>query len=189
MKLSNKSCRTLGYFFAFFLSLPCFAAVEDPHSVGFLIGEAWPSGQIGGNIDGAVAPGLFYEYAASDVFSLYASGMKSNHDDGQLKLLSTDLGFRANLVYYDKLTPFVDFGMGLYFVNKIVGVANETASKTLFGMNLGLGADLDLSNRFFVGMMLSIHQMFSGATTLPVNGRTELSGRYAGFFLRGGVRF
>ncbi len=189
MKLPKIPCRALGYFFALCLSLPCFAAVEDPNSVGFLVGEAWPSGQIGTGVDGAVAPGIFYDYAASDVFSLYTSVTKSNHNDGLLKLVSTDIGFHANLIYYDKLTPFAEFGMGLYFVNKQVGIASETASKTLFGLNLGLGADLDLSNRFFAGMMLSIHQVFSGSTTLPVNGRTELSGRWAGFFLRGGVRF
>jgi opacity protein-like surface antigen len=134
-----------------------------------------------------VAPGLFYEYAASDVFSLYASAVHSSHSDEALRLWSTNLGMKANLVYFDKLSPYALVGAGLYFVKKKYGA--ETASKTNFGFHLGLGADLDLSERFFIGLEFDIHNLFSSTVTLPVAGRQEISGRWTGFFLKGGVRF
>jgi opacity protein-like surface antigen len=152
-----------------------------------MVGQVWPAGELATNIDGTVAPGLFYEYAASDVFSVYASGVRSSHNEGLLKLLSTNVGIKANLVYFDKLSPYALLGAGLYFVKKQYGL--ETARKTNFGLHLGLGAELDLSEQFFVGLELDVHNLFSGAVNLPARGRTEISGRWTGFFLRGGVRF
>lgn len=188
--------KQLPYFFALFLIVfvgfyprSSKAASDFPHSAGLQVGQAWPAGDIGRDVDGAIVPGIFYEYAASDVFSLLANAYKSSHSDGRLKLTSTSIGIKGNLVYYDKLSPYATVGMGLYFLRKTVGAAQENAEKTLFGINLGLGADLDLSERFFIGMLFTIHNVFSGAVNLPVNGRTELSGRWSGFLLRGGFRF
>lgn len=165
---------------------PAPAAVGD-HSVGLMVGQVWPAGEIGKDVDAAVAPGLFYEYAASDVFSLYASGIRSNHSDGNLKLTSTNVGIKANLFYFDRLAPYALLGAGLYFVDKRFGP--ETASKTNFGLHLGLGAELDLSDRFFVGLEFDLHNLFTSTVTLPGRGRTDISGRWTGFFLRGGARF
>src|SRR5690606_37665639 len=103
------------------------------------------------------------------------------------KLLSTNLGMKANLVYFDKLSPYVLLGAGLYFVEKRIGA--ETASKTNFGLHLGLGAEPDPSQQFCIGLEVDIHHLFTSSLTLPIAGRTEISGRWTGFFLRGGVRF
>lgn len=173
----------LGFIFS---ALPALAAPGD-HSAGLMVGQVWPAGEIATGIDGTVAPGIFYEYGASDVFSLYASGVQSSHDEGLLKLTSTNVGIKANLVYFDKLSPYALVGAGLYFVNKRFGL--ETAKKTNFGLHLGLGAELDISERFFMGLEFDVHNLFSGTVTLPGAGRKEISGRWTGFFLRGGVRF
>lgn len=162
-------------------------AAEGDHSAGLMVGQVWPAGEIGKNVDGAVAPGLFYEYTASDVFSLYAMGVRSSHNNEALKLLSTSLGIKANLVYFDKLAPYAMLGAGLYFVDK--RIATETAEKTNFGIHFGLGAELDLSEKFFIGLQFDIHNLFAGTVDLPIAGRTEISGRWTGFFLRGGLRF
>jgi opacity protein-like surface antigen len=173
--------------------LLCVAAIPNAHAeagdhaVGLVIGQTWPAGEIGQGLDGAVAPGLFYEYAASDVFSVYASGVRSSHNDGALKLTSTNVGIKANLFYIDKLSPYAMLGAGLYFVDKAYG--SERAEKTNFGLHLGLGAELDLSDLFFMGLEFDVHNLFSSTVNLPIRGRTEISGRWSGFFLRGGVRF
>lgn len=164
-------------------------AVAGPgdHAVGLMVGQVWPSGEIGKDVDAAVAPGLFYEYSASDVFSLYASGIRSSHSDDNLKVTSTNVGIKANLFYFDKLSPYALLGAGLYFVNKRFG--NETASKTNFGLHLGLGAELDLSEHAFLGLEFDLHNLFNSRVTLPVAGKVDVSGRWTGFFLRGGYRF
>lgn len=154
-----------------------------------MIGQVWPSGDVGAGMDGNVAPGIFYEYGASEVFSAYAQAVPSSHNDGALKMTATSLGMKAHLVYYDKLAPYVMVGAGLYFVNREVGTARERAKKAVFGVHLALGAELDVSEQFFLGLQFDVHSLFAGSVQLPVNGKTEISGRTAGFFLRGGVRF
>ena len=176
----------LGFLFLALCAAPALAAPGD-NAVGLMVGQVWPAGEIGEDVDGAVAPGIFYEYAASDIFSVYASALHSSHTDGALKLTSTNLGIKANLFYLDKLSPYALLGAGLYFVNKQVGA--ERAEKTNFGLHLGLGAELDLSELFFMGLEFDVHNLFSSTANLPVQGRTEISGRWSGFFLRGGVRF
>jgi opacity protein-like surface antigen len=165
---------------------PAFAEAGD-HSVGLTIGQSWPAGEIGQGLDGALTGGLFYEYAASDVFSVYASGLRGSYNEGALKLTSTNVGIKANLFYIDKLSPYAMLGAGLYFVDKQYG--SERAEKTNFGLHLGLGAELDLSEMFFMGLEFDVHNLFSSTVNLPIRGRTEISGRWSGFFLRGGVRF
>lgn len=175
--------------FGFFIPFLAHSADGD-HSAGLMVGQVWTSGEIGKDVDGAVAPGIFYEYGASDIFSLYASAVTSKHNDERLKLTSTNLGMKAHLLFVDKLSPYALVGAGLYFVKRTVGPPNlEIAKKTVFGLHLGLGAELDLSQKFFVALELDIHNLFSGSVNLPAHGRTEISGRWSGFFLKGGVRF
>lgn len=186
-------CFLLSFCFglAIFLASP-FAFAKDGsahvgHAGGLQLGQIWPAGDVGTNVDSTIGTGLFYEYQASDVFGLKADWVHSNHDD-QLDLDSFTLAIKANLVYYDRLAPFAFFGMGLYGVDKNISPASGNASKTLFGMNFGLGADLDLTESAFVGMYFCVHNLFSGTASTPT-GSYELSGRWSGFFLRGGVRF
>jgi opacity protein-like surface antigen len=183
--------RSLGFLFLGLL-LACPASAESgDHSVGLMVGQVWPAGEIGRDLDGTVGGGLSYEFAASEVFSLYAQGVHSSHNEGALKVTSTNLGMKAHLVYYDKLAPYVLVGAGLYFVKKNVAPppVPETAEKAVFGFHLGLGAELDVSEIVFVGLEFDIHSLFAGTATTPSGRRVEISGRWTGFFLRGGVRF
>jgi opacity protein-like surface antigen len=168
--------------FGFFV--PSFAqAADGDQAAGLMVGQVWSSGEIGKDVEGAVAPGIFYEYGASDIFSLYASGVK---------VTSANLGMKANLLFLDKLSPYALVGAGLYFVKRQITVAprpTEEAKKTVFGLELGVGAELDLSQLFFVALELDIHNLFSGSVSLPSYGKTEISGRWTGFFVKGGVRF
>ena len=174
-----------------FAASPAFAegAGGGDHAAGLMVGQTWAGGDMGAGIEGSVAPGIFYEYSASDVFSAYTQIVPSSFNEGVLKVTSTNVGMKAHLVYYDKLAPYVMVGAGLYFVNKEIGAAKERAKKALFGVHLGLGAQLDLSEMFFLGLQFDVHSFFSGSVNLPIAGKTEISGRTTGFFLRGGIRF
>lgn len=184
----NRTIKSLGFLFLLFFAGSAKAASGD-HSVGLMVGQVWPAGEIAKDVEGAVAPGIFYEYSASEVFSLYAQGVRAYHNEGSLKTTSTNLGMKAHLVYYDKLVPYVMVGAGLYFVKKELSAPREAAEKTVFGLHLGLGAELDLSNLFFIGLQFDVHSLFAGTAITPSSRKQEISGRWTGFFLKGGVRF
>lgn len=158
------------------------------HSAGLQFGQVWPAGKIGDGVDGSTAPGLFYEYSASNVFSLQVSVVRSSHND-RVKLFSTAAGIRANLTYFDKLVPYAFGGVGLYFVDRQPLRTTSNLKTTNFGVNLGLGADLDLGDSFFVGLWIGLHNLFSARGTLPSGASEENSGRWSAFFIRAGVRF
>jgi len=190
-------CFLLTFIFglAIFASSSSIALAKDGgsigHAAGLQFGQVWPAGSIGENVDAAISPGLFYEYQTSEVFGVKADWIRSRHSSGNNDLdIDTFSGaIKANLIYYDSLVPYAFFGMGLYVVDKSVASTNETASKTLFGMNFGFGADLDLSSSAFLGMSFTVHNLFSGNSTLPSGTSHQISGRWSGFFLRGGMRF
>ena len=75
------------------------------------------------------------------------------------------------------------------YSNKAIPQLTIIASKTVFGLHLGLGAELDLSQLFFLGLQFDVHSLFAGTAITPSTKRVEISGRWTGFFLRGGVRF
>ena len=157
------------------------------HVAGVQFGQIWPAGTIGVDVDSTTAPGLFYEYSASEAFALHADFIRNKHDD-KLTVFSTTAGIKANLVYYDQLVPYAFGGVGIYFVDKQVNTPPEDASSTNFGVNMGLGADLDLGNQFLVGLYLAIHNLF-GSKADTSAGKVDLSGRWSGFFIRAGMRF
>ena len=157
------------------------------HAAGLYFGQVWPAGDIGTNANAATAPGVFYEYAASEVFSLLANFTRSSHDS-RLSIFSGTADLKANLVYYDKLVPYAFIGVGLYSVKKELPNSVEEISVTHFGINFGLGSDLDLSDTWFVGLSLALHILFS-ANTDSIAGPTETSGRWSSLFLRVGMRF
>jgi hypothetical protein len=147
--------KLLGFLFlSLAFSFPSQAGPEGTHSAGLLVGQVWPNGDIGSGLEGNAAPGIFYEYSASEVFSGYAQLLSSSHNEGVLKVTATSVGMKAHLVYYDKLAPYVMVGAGLYFVNREVGSAvRERAKKTVFGVHLALGGELDLSLIFIISSL------------------------------------
>lgn len=160
------------------------------HSAGLQLGQVWPAGKIGQNqTDSSTAPGIFYEYAASQMFALQINVIRSSHGD-KLTLLAPTAGIKANLFYFDQLVPYAFAGVGLYFVDRQIGSSTARVSTSNFGVNLGLGADLDLGNSFFFGLWMGLHNLFSARKLVPQTGNLEEnSGRWSAFFIRAGMRF
>lgn len=165
----------------------------NSNAAGFQFGQVWPAGAIGHNADGSIAPGIFYEYAASPIFSVQVNLIRSSHND-ILTLFSTTAGIRANLTYYDRLVPYATAGVGLYSVhrkldNPTVGGPMLEVNTTNFGLNFGLGADLDLSESFFMGLWVGLHNLFGAKTSTSAGTTEENSGRWSALFIRAGMRF
>src|SRR3989338_46314 len=106
------------------------------HAAGLQFGQVWPAGKIGEGVDGSIAPGLFYEFSASQIFALQVNLTRSSHND-RLSVFTTAAGIRANLTFFDRLVPYAAGGVGLYFVNrKTVLAPIEDVDTTNFGLYL-----------------------------------------------------
>lgn len=166
------------------------SAKAEGHAAGLQVGQVWLAGNISDNAENSIGYGAFYEYTASEVFALQVNLLRSSHDE-ILTLTSSTVGFKANLFFYDQLVPYALLGMGLYFTSEDLSnsTVTENVSATVFGLNLGIGADLNLGEMFFAGFQFNLHNLFSSNVKTDNFGEVEVSGRWTGFIVRSGVRF
>lgn len=160
---------------------------SSPHSLSLSVGQIWSAGNLSRDASSTVGSGILYEYAASDVFSMQAGLRRSEHQE-RLGILATTIGIRSNLVYYDQLVPYAFFGAGFYFASSPPEGDNRVNS-THFGINFGVGADLELNHKFFLGLLLSIDNLFSDRAKTPDGQEMRLTGRFSSLLLRFGFNF
>ena len=100
-------------------------------------------------------------------------------------------GLRTNLSWYDKVIPYVVFGLGFYkpsysFMN--AGLS-RSLSPVLFGVHLGPGVDLELTKQLFFGAGLTFHDVFGAKRLTPGGTPLDVGGTFTSFFLHAGVTF
>jgi len=146
---------------------------------------------------------VHYSYGVSDLFAFDASFGYSEHMasfGGPGALINTSgapgemfsmaslmTGVRTNLNWYDKIIPYVSFGVGFYRPSIKID-PNTSISNILFGLYAGPGVDLQISDRVFFGASLALNSIF-GSSMLVNNQPISLGGTYANFMVHAGVSF
>ena len=128
----------------------------------------------------AIGTRLNYTYGVSDLFSFNSSFGYSNHSDGDFSMTSLLAGLRTNLAWYDKVIPHAIFGMGFYRPS----FKDSNYSTTLFGVHLGGGVNLELTDSLFFGASMTFHDTFG-----TDRGSLPLGGSFTSFFVSAGVSF
>lgn len=128
-----------------------------------------------------------YTYGVSRLMAFESALSYSNHSEGKYSMLSLSAGGRMNLSYYDRIIPYANAGLGFYKPSRELN-ENASLSATLFGLYLGVGADLSLSPEMFFGAALTFHNAF-GTTKNTSIGPVSLGGSYANFLARVGYTF
>ena len=106
-----------------------------------------------------------YAYKASHSFDFYANFHTSSHKLRETKSTITGLalGIRGRAYQFDAFAPFIVAGLGFYHpkVKRYLEQSLlESEQKITFGVHLGGGADLQLSRRVSVGVMVHYHNPF-----------------------------
>jgi len=96
-------------------------------------------------------------------------------------------GMRLNLSNYEKVIPYLNGGLGFYRPSRQISNVGST-SATLFGVHVGGGADLIISQEMYFGASLNYHNLFSGNRT-TATGPIDLGGSYINFMARVGYSF
>ena len=160
----------------------------------FLIGEL---SQFSNNL-GAQA---HYTYGVSDLFGFQVSTGYSEHSDGEFSIFSLLTGMRVNLSWYDRMVPYLNFGLGFYYPSypdKTSSSNNPSGEKSsdtahvgglLFGVHVGPGVSLEVSQNLFFGIGLTFHNIFSAKKYLNDGKPIDLGGNYLSFLLHLGATF
>jgi hypothetical protein len=91
-------------------------------------------------------------------------------------------------MYFDQLVPFASVGLG-FFNPSFTLPDSATVSGLLFGMQLGTGIDLMISNRVFFGAKLMYHNMFDSSKRDSSGTVQSLGGAFASFTVHTGLTF
>ena len=135
------------------------------HSIGLGLGQTFLTGDFGENGEDSITVDLYYKYKASYSFDLIVNGHYSEHeyDDKSSSLVSLNAGIKARLYNFDSFNPYVLGGLGFYLPSlkrKIDNEIKESSSKLSFGTHIGLGGELELNDKFSVGVLAHYHNPF-----------------------------
>jgi hypothetical protein len=159
------------------------------------MGQVFLMGNLGDKYADSIGTGVRYTYGVSDLFAFESGLGYSSHSDGKMSMMSLQAGLRTNLAWYDRVIPYLSFGMGFYRPSYDVGAMgltsnpSESVSPMLFGVHLGPGVDLEVTKQFFFGAALTFNEVFGNTQQLSNGKSFDVGGTYTSFFLHAGVTF
>ena len=173
---------------------------QGSHNLALDLGQIFLMGDLTQFSD-SIGVQVHYDYGVSEVFSFDSSLGYSEHSSGKYSMASLLTGMRLNLGWYDRFTPYMIFGLGFYrpqYRNSSQSSAraeleqginpSSTLTAILFGLHLGPGVNLQLTQNLFFGASLALHYMFGVDRVSTSTGKLiSLGGTYTSFLLHIGT--
>lgn len=128
-----------------------------------------------------------YTYGVSELFAFTSSLGYSNHSEGKYSKLHLLVGPRLNLARYDRIIPYVNGGLGFFRASRSINQTNSIDG-TMFGIHMGGGADLQLTQETYFGAALTYHQLFGKNKDTSI-GPIDLASNYFTFMAHVGYTF
>jgi len=159
------------------------------------VGQVFLMGDLASQYQNALGTQVHYTYGVSDMFCFESDFGYSSHSPDSVStasnfsLVNLNAGLRTNLVYFDKLIPYANIGLGFYRPSGTLPNSNVTLNAILFGMEFGGGVDLLLTKRVFFGTALTFHNMFDSMATASDGTLHSVGGSYISFMIHAGVTF
>lgn len=161
----------------------------ESNNLALDIGQIFLMGDLS-NYSNNIGGQLHYTYGVSSLFGFDTSLGYSNHTSpSNLSLISLLTGLRMNMSWYDHIIPSVIFGLGFYkptYQDNTTRNAS-TISAILFGLHLGAGIDLALTQNLFFGAGLTFHTMFEQSSKFANGTPLNLGGTYTSLLLHIGT--
>lgn len=160
----------------------------DTHNIAVDVGQVFLMGDMAANYSNAIGARLHYTYGVSEMFGFDGSVGFSNHSGGKFNMLSAQTGLRVNLSFFDKIVPFAVAGMGFYRPSFDIPMETgvETVAPIAFGLHIGPGVHLEVTNRLFFGVSLQFQTLFNSRQLLSNNRAVDVGGSFTSFFLHAG---
>lgn len=161
------------------------------NNVALDVGQVFLMGDLGEAYTDSIGGRIHYTYGVSDIFGFDSSFGYSSHSEGKMSMTTLLTGLRTNLAWYDKVVPYMVFGLGFYkpSMDYVVNGQLTSVSPVVFGLHLGPGVHLEVTQNMFFGASLTFHDIF-GTNKLLADGRVvDIGGTYTSFFLHAGFSF
>lgn len=155
----------------------------NKHGFGLGIGQTVLGGDFAKYGEDKITLDFFYTYLASYSFDLLVNLHLNNHEknDSTTYLRGATVGIKGRLYDFDQFAPYLVGGVGFYRPGRDTPAYGESTKKTVFGLNGGAGLDLQLNNRFSIGLLTMLHLPFKVAQ----DDGPDVEGRYLKVLLTG----
>ncbi|MGB0453404.1 MAG: outer membrane beta-barrel protein [Bacteriovoracaceae bacterium] len=135
------------------------------HSVGVGVGQTFLNGDFEDNGEDKITGELYYNFKASHSFDFLANFHHSSHDFRTTETTITGLAFaiKGKAYQFDNFSPYAFAGVGFYLpkIKRFLdGTLTSSKEKLTFGINLGGGAELTLTKKVSVGLIVHYHNPF-----------------------------
>lgn len=164
------------------------------HNLSLDIGQIFLMGDLSTNYANAIGGRVHYTYGVSDLFGFEAMLGRSSHSEGKFSVTTALAGLRTNLAWFDKVVPYVSFGLGFYKPSYQYSLTNSV-SPVLFGVHVGPGISLEITDNVFFGASLTFHDVFggreivAGLTSAAPAVAVDVGGTFTSFLLNAGYSF
>ncbi|MBC7396883.1 MAG: hypothetical protein H7333_05515 [Bdellovibrionales bacterium] len=158
------------------------------HNLSLGIGQVFLLGSLSNRFENSIGPEINYTYGVSDLFAFESNFGYHSHSNGSLSIWNMAAGLRTNLMFFDQLVPFFNVGLGFYHPS-FATLNGGSLSGLLFGLQLGTGIDLLISNQVFFGTRLTYNDMFDSAKKDSNGVNQSLGGSYVSFMVHAGLTF
>ncbi|MCB9094396.1 MAG: outer membrane beta-barrel protein [Halobacteriovoraceae bacterium] len=149
------------------------------HGVSLGFGQSFLFGNYSNSGEDRLTFDYYYIYRASYTFQflLNIHSHKFEQTNEYVKVSSLNMGIKAKLFDFDAFSPYITGGLGFYQPKArryVDGEYVETETKSVMGINVGAGMDLELNEHFTVGLLLHLHDPFKA----KYDNQPSLTGQY-----------
>lgn len=132
------------------------------HTIGYGVGQTFLFGDYKDIADNHLGHQFFYSFKTSYSFDFSSGIHLSRHDEDNrdLKMAALWTNIKATFFDFDTFAPFVTGGFGFYWPRVEAGPL-ESKSKTVFGINFGVGADLQFNSHWAIEFLTHFHKPFA----------------------------
>lgn len=160
------------------------------HSFGIGLGQTFLLGDFSDDGKDKMTMDFFYGYSASYSFDFLINMHFSKHEKNQedVKLFGLAMSIKSKVYNFDSFAPYVMGGLGFYrpkTTRNFGGTYKESDADTVFGFNVGAGADLRLNDSFSIGVMTQFHKPFD----VEQESQKDVGGSYLKLLLLGMYHF
>lgn len=145
-------------------------------------------GDLSDSYSNSIGSQLHYTYGVSDIFGFDTSLGYSEHSNSQFSMTTLLAGLRTNLSWYDKVTPYLVFGMGFYRPSYRLSI-KESLTPVMFGVHVGPGVNLEITRQLFFSASLTFHDAFGTTVTTASGAYRDVGGTFTSFLIGAGVTF
>lgn len=141
------------------------ASGSGRHGVGFGFGDAILAGNANTDFSSGIGFNLNYDFESGKIWGLLVNLHWNNHSNpdnssDSLSIKGLNPNVKLNAISFERATLYGFMGLGIYQVSETL--SGQSSSLFLFGLDAGIGLNIDIDSHFRFGPSLGYTRIMPG---------------------------